>query len=617
MIEIVYKSKNKNLSVNTDSDSRVLLSDKSGCFCSFSPKNQSRYDGFYYFEESKSGNRDMFKVLDHIEVEGCVGIPRSIELSKEKVMRAYENNEERFFMPELKKSLFYALKKPDKIKPFLDIKAIYDNSEWGRNYKLELFENYALVSFKKTISENEKGLANLKEFEMYIGIGFKGIAKAIDEWKQVEYPHDKARNSMPFERHVYCPLEMFSDRVVIVAGINKEEVLDNAKSYLKRFEALEAQLKDLDEKSFKYPHLEFAYAFAKRNIEFLGVNEEYYVAGLPWFCQEWPRDEAIMLSSILSLNQKKGIEIALNLIKGSIGGKVKNKLYEDVGTFSIDALPFIFKRLNDALIFKAGKKSKFSSFGATTKKLYLDISKKMLSVIEDIQKNHMKQGLVYSYPHETWMDSVYDIDDRLGFNIEVQAMMIYLLSSAYKITGLEKYKNLEIELRKNVIKNFWNGLYLVDNTKNRWIRPNVFLAYYFVPNLLTDEGWKLCFDYAIKELWLSWGGFASIQRNSNLFCPINTGEDTKSYHRGDSWYFINNIAAIALNRFDQNRYSKHISAILSASTYDILFGHALGCASEISDAKEQNSKGAFAQGFSASTYIEMVDELFKFPTEND
>jgi glycogen debranching enzyme len=617
MIEIAYKSKNKTLSVNTDSDSRVLLSDKSGCFCSFSPANQSRYDGFYYFDDSKSKSRDMFKILDHIKVEGCSEFPGSIEVSKEKVVRVFNKNEERFFMPEGKKSFLYGLKKPDKIKPFFDVKEIYDNSEWGREYQVELFENYALISFKKKIEEWENGLANLKEFEMFVGVGFKGIAKRIDEWKNVEYPHDRSRNSMPFERHVYCPIELFSDKLVITAGFNKNEVIENAKSYLKRFDALEKQLKDLEEKNFKYPHLEFAYAFAKRNVEFLGVNEEYYFAGIPWFCQEWPRDEAIMLSSILELNQKKGIDIALNLIKGSVGGKLKNKLSEDIGTFSIDALPFVFKRLNDTLIFKPGKKTKFSSFGATTKKMYLEIIKKMLSTIDEIQKNHMRAGLVFSYPHETWMDSVYDIDDRLGFNIEVQAMMIYLLSSAYRITGLDKYKNAEIELRKNVIKHFWNGLYLCDNTKNKWIRPNVFLAYYFVPNLLTDEGWKLCFDYAIKELWLSWGGFASIQKNSSLFCPVNTGEDAKSYHRGDSWYFMNNIAAIALSKFDPKRYSKHISAILSASTYDILFGHALGCASEISDAKEQNSRGAFAQGFSASTYIEMVDELFKFPTEND
>ena len=119
MIEIIYKSKSKTLSLNTDSDSRVLLSDKSGCFCSFSPAKQSRYDGFYYFYEGKLGEREMFKVLDHFEVEGFGQVPVSIEVSKEKVVRRFENNEERFFMPALRKSFFYGLKKPDKIKPFL------------------------------------------------------------------------------------------------------------------------------------------------------------------------------------------------------------------------------------------------------------------------------------------------------------------------------------------------------------------------------------------------------------------------------------------------------------------------------------------------------------------
>jgi hypothetical protein len=112
-------------------------------------------------------------------------------------------------MPEGKKSFLYGLKKPDKIKPFFDVKEIYDNSEWGREYQVELFENYALISFKKKIEEWENGLANLKEFEMFVGVGFKGIAKRIDEWKNVEYPHDRSRNSTPFERHVYCPIELF------------------------------------------------------------------------------------------------------------------------------------------------------------------------------------------------------------------------------------------------------------------------------------------------------------------------------------------------------------------------------------------------------------------------
>ena len=96
--------------------------------------------------------------------------------------------------------------------------------------------------------------------------------------------------------------------------------------------------------------------------------------------------------------------------------------------------------------------------------------------------------------------------------------------------------------------------------------------------------------------------------NDERFRAKHTGDD--SYHNGDSWYFVNNIAAMVLARLDRGRYKKYIDKILKASTDEILWNGVIGHAAEISSACEQRSEGCLMQAWSAATYIELVDVLF-------
>ena len=84
-------------------------------------------------------------------------------------------------------------------------------------------------------------------------------------------------------------------------------------------------------------------------------------------------------------------------------------------------------------------------------------------------------------------------------------------------------------------------------------RPNVFLAYYIYPNLLKKTAWNKVFDNALRKLWLPWGGVATIDKDSHLFQGEYTGQDNKSYHRGDSWFFLNNMTAICMRKLDCER----------------------------------------------------------------
>jgi len=53
-----------------------------------------------------------------------------------------------------------------------------------------------------------------------------------------------------------------------------------------------------------------------------------------------------------------------------------------------------------------------------------------------------------------------------------------------------------------------------------------------------------------------------------------------------------------------------LKKIINASTEDILWKGCIGCASEISSAKELSPTGCFSQAWSNAMYMEMIDEVF-------
>lgn len=94
-----------------------------------------------------------------------------------------------------------------------------------------------------------------------------------------------------------------------------------------------------------------------------------------------------------------------------------------------------------------------------------------------------------------------------------------------------------------------------------------------------------------------------------MFCKNYTGQNNFSYHRGDSWFFINNIAAMCLFDLNKEVYKTQITKIIESSTADILFNGVIGHASEVSDAEKQTSQASPSQLWSIATYIEMIDKI--------
>jgi glycogen debranching enzyme len=135
---------------------------------------------------------------------------------------------------------------------------------------------------------------------------------------------------------------------------------------------------------------------------------------------------------------------------------------------------------------------------------------------------------------------------------------------------------------------------------------------------LTREEWIQVFDYNLSRLWCDWdlgegvkgGGLSTIDKSHYLYQPYYTGIDNKSYHRGDSWFWVNNVAAIGMYRLDKKRYGGYIKEILTSSAHDILYWGFIGYSSELASSGWFKSGGCLCQTWSIATYIELVHEIF-------
>ncbi|HLF55085.1 MAG TPA: amylo-alpha-1,6-glucosidase, partial [Candidatus Nanoarchaeia archaeon] len=169
---------------------------------------------------------------------------------------------------------------------------------------------------------------------------------------------------------------------------------------------------------------------------------------------------------------------------------------------------------------------------------------------------------------------------------------------------------LESVLKARVKAVFWKGKYLADGSNDDTVRPNIFIAAYAYFELLSKREWISCFDYVLPRLWLDWGGLSTLDKNHLCFVPDHSGEVPKSYHCGDSWFWLNNLAALVLFAFDKKKYKNYVQHILKASTSEILYEGAVGHHSELSSASEFKPAGCLAQAWSAAMYVELIEELY-------
>ncbi|MFH1331723.1 MAG: amylo-alpha-1,6-glucosidase [archaeon] len=582
MITLVHKLRKDMLQKEVD-DAHFLLTNKKGGYTYFSNTPVSKYQGVFFNDKFR-----MFKTIENIELP--VPVTKVVN-NFYSVVRERGIVSEEFFMPHNLNSLVYTVKNYDDfVTVNLDCRESYEGESLNRAYNIYPEQGKLVVEYVK---------ANSYRFFLVVG-GFVGFQN-LRHWRQVFYPLDQRRNS-DFNRYIYSAFKLKGNRFVFSFSTDKYKAMKECSYVLNNYKKLmKKQERSLIYKtSVKSKELRMAYNAALNSLNSLLVNVDDKVglfAGLPWFFQIWTRDEMVSLKSLSKVTKVKPIldrTLSSLLPDGSLPNRFPPSPLE-----CADGVSWFYKRFNrDA---------------------------KLKKVVEALLKYHTKDSFAMNYSLDSWMDTV----DRPGARIEMQALRLLL----YKLLGNTKVereftkteimaevitkgvkkpvsgKELEKELKDKVREKFWNRIVLFDGLNDQTIRPNVFIAAYAYPDLLSKKEWVFCFRNVIPRLWNEWGGLATVDKYSPNFVDTYTGETNQSYHNGDSWFWINNMAALLMNRLDRAKFKPYVNKIVEASMNEILYSGMVGYHAELSSSKQLDSNGCLAQAWSSALFVELVDEL--------
>jgi len=583
-MKVVHCFKNQKIAKEISQDAGFLLTTDRGSYLSFFAQCSSRYQGWFV-----PFGKQLYKIIENIEP---IDKPPVDEIRNNfwNIERKRGYLYESFVLTGYYNSLIYELSESSEIEITLDIKESYDNSESGRYYEIIEEKNLIIIKFSRN-NTNNFYLAVKSDCFKY---------KKIGQWLNRKYQLDIDRNSPPFERSVYQPVRLSGQKFVFSISQDKNKAVKEAQTVFNKTVILKNLEREKinnfpDIKKIKDKEIKMAYLCARNSLASLAVLKDNHLgiyAGLPWFFQYWPRDEAISLKALDNILPKKASDILLRLM---VSLRPDGRLIA-MPSESADSVGWMFKRIGDFILKKDFKNKQIGYITLCLKKS-----------IEGLLQNHTQNDLDICQPKETWMDSL----DRQGARIELQASRLYMYQLAYKLTSKTKYLKLEKKLKDLVCQKMWDGKILSDGQGDTAARPNIFLAAYLYPRLLSKSQWSCCFENALIKLWLDWGGLASVDKNNTLFFDIHTGQDPKSYHNGDSWFYLNNLAALMLFKLGGKKFRFQVNKILEASTKEILWSGTIGHHSELSSAKQLKSEGCWAQAWSSAMYIELVNELLR------
>ena len=588
-----------NSRIRGSGDDNFILTNGIGGYASLSEQNSSKFQGVYFAE-----GFECYKAIENLVISGKSKalINRFTSAVKHK-----DDCAEYFFMPRNHNAFIYELSRKKEITLVLDCRKQLDFDDKGRRYNVGLRDGILYISYAKAKSGK-------KEYSIYIAM----IPDSFDyrktgKWEERNYSYDERRKGVS-NGWVYNALKINASRIVFGFGTTEEKARENAlavKGMKTDSEYPSAELKFiLDSK------VSTAYLCAQQSLYKLitnAANEEGIFAGFYWFNHFWTRDELVSAGALISL---KDFELTKKILMRNLkyigdDGRLANRI-PPTKTGNADSVGWLFKRFYDflAVLDRKGIVKKYFS-EREIRLVKAGAEKAVRSIIQ----NHSDSGiLIKSSLQETWMDTRQA--GRDGYRLEIQALqlaiyrflaMISVMTNDF--TSLKYAEHKEAELKKKTREVFWNGHYLADGSDDSTIRPNVFLVHYIYPELLSKKEWIRCFDNVLPRLFTGFG-LSSIDMHNPRFQPHHTGENDESYQNGDSWYWVNNLAAICLYRTAKFRYAKYIQKLLWGSTNDILWQGIPGAASEISSAKRHEAFGALCQAWSNSTYIEMIRELF-------
>ena len=601
-MKIINQYKNTKTEKSVENVGSLILGNDFGNYFYLS-EEETRYQGFYFADSNNYDRKpNVYKIIDEIKILGRDEIVEVKNNFFKVVRESKDGMTEDYFIPDGHNALCLKTGKKAEAEVVLDIRHPYDSRQLGRFYEVEVREDHLIVKYTKRRDWKEDNLGDKKEFGLFLAVKTdKDSFTKIGEFFSKYYSKDRKRNSYPCDRYVFRAFRMTFKKAVFAVGKTKKGAIEEADEVFKNWDKLYKKTRDehsdLNVPEITDTEIRVACLCAQNSIRTLISKNKYAgaYAGIPWFFQYWHRDEAISLSQIYKLDKKVAEDIIMSQLDSVIDRDCfcKQRFPESVQeTQSADAIGILARECFE--IFKSNRISKF--FRA-------DVVKKFEKIVPKILNERMQDGLVKNYAQETWMDSI----DRDGFRIEVQAGILALYKFLYLETDNDQYRILLEDLEREVVKRFYRGEMLWDCADSGTTRPNVFLAYHLYPELLLPEKWEKCFDKILPELYLEWGGIASLSQVDSRFIGKDTGEGSLSYHNGDSWYFMNNLTASVLYRINPVKYSEYINEIMDASTNEILYMGAIGHHAEISSAMCQESLGCEAQLWSSAMYLGFFD----------
>lgn len=623
------------------SDRIVLL--KNNFSFSFPFKNNSKYDGLFFYKKHKKLVKAI-KILDSIELEGN-------RILEQVYYNPYDESFKLIYDDGLivKYSIKILKKTNEKILVFesnrnvdgsilLDVRYAYDTVPFHKKYSIKkknipnynklkklykkffddknVSEEYFEINFKKVNDQEKYKHYNLDfSFEILFQSSNLEVVKT-NEWVRKIYPFEQSRNDYPYEFYSYKAFE-FKNVKRIIFGLkkihyyNEELFSDFEKSFVETFSFDENNENDKNKnnKNNTFNAFLFSSNLIDINIKKLfleGKGNKDFFAGLPWFFQHWIRDSSI---SSVALNGFERKELLLNILEDVFKKNFDEKANFESSLRSADGLLIVFKRLKDLIVDSAFDNKLFSKVEKNI------IQKRALKYYEYLKQYFYDKNfhLIFNNSFETWMDTI----ERRGFNIEINALFLSLLELIYILEENNVKKEdyyIILKFHKQKVKeHFYNDGFLYDNIsfenyKSNYFTNNVFLAYYYFKHFLSDEEWELVFDNALKELFHD-GLISSLSYKSNEYCKFHSGINNKSYHRGDSWFFVNNIAALVLKDLNFEKYKLFILQILNSSLRDFFCYGAFCYSSEISSSEILESKGCWIQTWSLATLKELVDSF--------
>jgi len=437
---------------------------------------------------------------------------------------------------------------------YLDCKSIFDDRVWGRHYTVEQQADHLKIQYRLEPDGREGGTKNDITLELF------GVEQFTPRGTFVETScsFDVARNAPPASRWEYH-----------LGNITTHELTIRV--------TLPEPLRQ--KKTLHHP------------LAPLILSNDRLVAGYPWFFESWTRDELISCGGLLAVGDKVTTTAILTKYIPLLGTTVLlPSKYPSSSLGAADGWGWWAFRVEQLL--NLDVKLPWNN---------IELKDKLAQQLDLLWANRGTNGLIHNKDLETWMDTSHQGDTRAGACIEIQALTLVLHRLYERLNG--KPDPRKTQLIAAVRKQFVHGLALCDRAGDDTQRPNIVLAHHLVPELFSTPEWITFFDTMLQACWLPWGGLSSIATNHKLFTPEHSGQDNISYHRGDSWWWINHLAAISLSSLDQHKYADHIQTIVRASERVQVLG--ADQLPELSSAATLSPKGCLFQTWSLATWLEL------------